>query len=442
MMPAWPVTATEARVVDRRILKGAVRTGVTIALLVALIGIIVPAGLGWDFANFYDTGRRAAAGQVGDIYNPESPIGGAAPQGRMTFWGAPVSAWFYAPLAPLRPATALLLFKLAGTLAYAAALLLLFRHLAGAGGFGAEERRWFAAATIVLILLYQPFWTMYRVGGQTTPFVFLLLVAGLLSYERERFLAASACLLLAVLIKPAMLFVPAFLALVGGRRFFLTLTGVFVAGGLVSIALAGWPVHREFIEMARRGSSKPSPWFFNSSIYILADLVRPIEHSAPLRGAPGGRLAAQLGAAMKLAVLGVFVVLAVRFHRHRLIAPPRRRGEFMLALSFCLLVSQVVWEHYLALLFIPLLWLVSLGHRLPRGAVRWLGAVVLFSVLQNLVLIEFFREHVTISSHPVLLLVSLVKCAPLLLYLGWLLRYHRPLFAGVGLPGAGPVPAG
>jgi hypothetical protein len=44
--------------------------------LVAITGILVPAGLGWDFANFYDTGRRAAAGQLMNIYDPTTTIAG------------------------------------------------------------------------------------------------------------------------------------------------------------------------------------------------------------------------------------------------------------------------------------------------------------------------------------------------------------------------------
>jgi hypothetical protein len=40
-------------------------------LLLALgcvIAILTPAGIGWDFANFYDTGRRVAAGEIHNIY--------------------------------------------------------------------------------------------------------------------------------------------------------------------------------------------------------------------------------------------------------------------------------------------------------------------------------------------------------------------------------------
>ena len=50
------------------------------------VGIIIPAGLGWDFAVFYDAGRRALHGQFRDLYDPFSAIAGKRPQGEMRFW--------------------------------------------------------------------------------------------------------------------------------------------------------------------------------------------------------------------------------------------------------------------------------------------------------------------------------------------------------------------
>src|SRR5687767_13195777 len=83
-----------------------------------LVGIAVPAGLGWDFANFYDAGRRIAAGQVVDLYSPASPIAGQPPQGSTGFFGAPLSAVLYLPLAPFPARTALVLFKIQNALAF------------------------------------------------------------------------------------------------------------------------------------------------------------------------------------------------------------------------------------------------------------------------------------------------------------------------------------
>ncbi len=67
-----------------------------------LVGIAIPAGHGWDFANFYDAGRRVASGQIEDLYMPGSPIEAAPPQGGMAFWGTPISAALYVPMAWFR----------------------------------------------------------------------------------------------------------------------------------------------------------------------------------------------------------------------------------------------------------------------------------------------------------------------------------------------------
>ena len=396
--------------------------------LVAITGILVPAGLGWDFANFYDTGRRAAAGQLVDIYNPTTTIAGQAPQGGMAFWGAPISAWFYAPLSMFSPEVALILFKLSGTLAYAIGLILLYRHLRGTVSDSPTDQARFAGVFSLAALVYQPFWTMYRVGGQTTPFVFLFLLLALFAHQRNQAIPTALALLAAVLMKPAFLIAPALLVLLSDRRLFLAIAGVFGAAGLLSVALIGWPLHREFIDILLRGSQRPSPWFFNSSLYILADAFRPIQGSAPVAGT-GGPLPDLLRTGLKVLVLGVFIWLALRSRRQEWTPPQRRHFNFLLATSFCLLLSQVVWEHYLATLFLPLACLIAAGPALTRPARRLLAAIFVAALFQNLILVMFFRSHVAIESNGALLVVSLVKSGTLLLYLIWLVRYRDLLFA-------------
>ena len=95
-------------------------------LLGSGIGTWVPAGSGWDFANFYDAGRRFAAGEIENLYAPESPIRGEPPQGHMAYWSPPLSAAFLVPLSGLSGETALILFKLQNTLALFATFALLY----------------------------------------------------------------------------------------------------------------------------------------------------------------------------------------------------------------------------------------------------------------------------------------------------------------------------
>jgi Glycosyltransferase family 87 len=390
-----------------------VRMLLLVMFVAAVVGILVPAGLGWDFANFYDTGRRAAAGQLRDIYDTNSLIAGRAPQGTMAFWATPVSAWLYAPLAWFPPRTALIVFKLAGTVSFAAGLVLLYRLVRRCA-----DSEWLAPLFCLAVLVYQPFWTIYRVGGQTTPFVFLLLTGGLLLYLRERYVACACCLLLAVLIKPTFLVVAGVLALVSGRRFLLSLGSVFVSAGLLSLALFGWPIHRQFLDILLRGAGHSSPWMFNSSLFIVADAFRPIVNSVPVTS-EGGSVPILLGLALRAAVVASGAALFWRSFRDPLSPDQRRLVRFLLSLTFCLLVSNVVWEHYLSILFIPIAFLLAAAPRLDRKAQWHLGAVLALAIFQNLILVLYVRDHVHLNSTPALLAVSLIKAGPLLLALGF-----------------------
>lgn len=406
------------------------------ALFLAVAAILVPAGHGWDFANFYDTGRRALSGQLADIYDPNSLISGQVPQGRMAFWGAPISAWFYAPLGLLPPGIALVVLKLVGTMAYAAGLVLLFKEFRSAAERNGAEAGWFLVAFTGLVILFQPFWTVYRVGGQTTPIVFLLLVLGLRAYLRQRMLAVATTMLFITLTKPAFVFIPAFLLLFSGRRYALALAGVFAATGLLSVALFGWDLHREFIDILLRGSGKPSPWPFNSALYIIADAFRPIANQVPVARA-GGWFPDALRIGLKLTVLATFVRLLAGSRNQPWSQTQRRMFYFLSAIAFCLLISQVVWEHYLAVLFIPLIFLAAGYRRLERPVRLHLGAIFALSMLQNLVLVLLFRDHVPVTTTPVLLLVSVVKAGPLLglLLFFW---FHQAAFFRL----IGTVPVG
>jgi hypothetical protein len=404
------------------------RVALGLLTLGVLVGIAVPAGIDWDFANFYDTGRRIWAGQLGSIYDPSTLIAGQAPQGGMAFWGAPASAYVYAPLAWLPPAAALIAFKIVASTALVTALLLLFRETASELLEGSEARADYAALFAVLALVFQPFWTIYRVGGQTTPVVFLLIVVGFLAYQKDRRWTAAFALAIASFLKPAFLLVPAILALLGGRRTFLTIAGSFAVLGLLSVAFLGWPIHREFIEVLARGSEKPARWYFNSALSILADPFRPAE------GAPAAGGVYHL-VARGIRLLGLGVLLWVAFARRQMSWSDggRRRVDYLLAAGFALLLSQVVWEHYLTVLFLPLILLVPRRAELPEGARRLLWGSFALCLLQNLILVLWARDHVpALRVLPGMALAVLLKSGPLLLLLLLLLRYHLDIFRVVG----------
>ncbi len=413
----------------------------TLLLAGVVVGIVVPAGPGWDFANFYDTGARVAAGQLRDIYDPSTLIRGRSPQGAMAFWGTPLSALFYTPMAWLAPGTALVLFKIQNTLASFAALLLLYTHNRRFAGDSPEAQSRFAALFAFLALIYQPFWTVYRVGGQTTPTVVLLLTVGLLTHTAGKRLWTVLCLVAAVLVKPAFLPILGILVLVSGVRFLLVAALVGSGVALASVAFLGWPIHQEFLAVLARGATRSFPWFYNSSLYVWLDALAVIVPEAPGGGLPPLVRAAVIAA--KLLVLLLAVLIFVRSRTQPWAPAARRHFDFLMAVSFCLLLSQTVWEHYLAALFLPLAYLVAVRHRLGRSASALIWAVFAFAVWQNLILVNMLRDSFRWESFAGVLAGGLLKSGPLLLFLILLVRYREAVGATYALPvwGTSAVPA-
>jgi hypothetical protein len=217
---------------------------ILLILIGSIIGILVPAGLGWDFANFYDAGRRTAAGQINDLYEPQSLIRGEQPQGHMAFWGAPLSSFMYVPLSWFSPESALTIFKIQNTIVYFTTFLVLFifnRKFVVGNSYIKQWR--FTAVFVFLCLIYQPFWTVYRVGGQTTPTVLLLFSLALVAHTKARFILSSLLLVIAVMIKPAFITALVFLICVSGLRFFASTVAFLLLTGLTSIVVMGWSIN-------------------------------------------------------------------------------------------------------------------------------------------------------------------------------------------------------
>jgi Glycosyltransferase family 87 len=405
------------------------------ALLVVLIvigtslGTILPAGLGWDFANFYDAGRRAAAGRFVDLYDPASPIAGEAPQGALRFYGTPLSALFYAPLSHFSPLAASRILKVQNTLAYLASFLLLYVHFARLAGSSPATRWKFAALFAFLVLLYQPFWSVYRLGGQTTPTVFLLLSMALISHTEGREVVTAALLVLAVLIKPAFIILLGFLVLVSGARFLAATAACLALASAASFALLGSDVHGKFFSLVLQGTTLRKPWLYNSSLFVpLHDLAL----SAGVAPAAFGR--AEIAAAI-LAVKGLVLVTFVTLmlqSRHRPWAPQARRHfGFLMAVLFFLLTSEVVWEHYLSVLFLPIGYVWAVRRHFRRSAIWMMVAIAVLALGQSMVVVELVRSCLTGGY---VVLASLAKSAPLWLMLAFLWRHSAELMESYEAP--------
>lgn len=377
------------------------------------VAVAVPAGLGWDFANFYDAGRRAAAGQIAELYQPDSPIRGQPPQGKLAFWSAPLSAWLYVPLAALEPETALITFKLQNVLAYAAAFFLLYLLHSPFAGPGVVGRWRFTALFAFLCLIYQPFWAVFRLGGQTTPTVLLLLVLALAAHMGGRVALSSLLVVIAVLIKPALITLLALLILLAGWRF-LGWTALY--GGIaavLSLATAPWALHLAFMSKMLSGAGRTFPWPWNSSLAIL---VGPL---------PAGWPQVTASLLLKAMVFVTFLHLIVRSRAHTWPPPARRHFHLLLAVLFFLLISATVWEHYLALLFLFLSYVVAQARAFPRPALFLVVAIFLLALGQNLIVVDALRHRFDFTSPIATAVVSLVKSGPLLLTLIFLWHHGR-----------------
>lgn len=389
-----------------------------------LVGTVVPAGLGWDFANFYDTGRRVAVWQIADLYESESLIAGEPPQGKLSFWGAPISALLYAPLSLFSPDRALLVFKVQNAAACLIALWLLFRNYRWFFSGNEIPDPWrFAALFTGAVLLYQPFWAIYRIGGQTTPTVFLLFTIALFCHSKERFRLSAVCIALAVLIKPAFVFVLFPLCLVSGWKFVREAVAVFAAFAVASLLILGWDVHVKFLVLMSQGMTKAYPWLYNSSLFVTGENLKLLA-DPPI----GGRIVGASVIALKVLFVFLFGVMFRMSRSENWTTAARRQFDILMSVTFCLMISQTVWEHYLALLFLPLAYLLAISLTLSTGARFLLASIFAASVGQNTVLISFVNAHLSFDTVPELIAVGLLKSSPLWLMLMFLLIYRREFF--------------
>lgn len=383
------------------------------------VAIAVPAGFGWDFANFYDAGHKVLSWQIADLYDPSTLVGGGAPQGAMAFWGTPLSALLYAPMALLEPKAALVAFKIQGTIACFLALWLLYRWNREFAD-QTESGQWrFAATFALLVLVFQPFWSVYRVGGQTTPVLFLLATLAMLAHLRNRPWLASGCLVLAVAIKPAFAVALAALMILGGWPTIVASTVLGAGLALTSIAVMGWPIHLKFLDVMRTGLGASYPWQYNSSLYVIADNLEDAAAGASLQMID----AVVIG--LKLIVLVLFGWLAWRSRDERLQPVARRHVGFLLALTFFLCITQTVWEHYLAVLFPLLVYVVASARHFSRGATMVIVSVFALCLVQNITFTRLLSDRLGELTPVALVVLGLIKSAPLFLTVVFLIRYRE-----------------
>lgn len=407
--------------------------------MLALVGILIvwglarPWGITLDFANFYDAGQKARVGQFADLYNPTAEIAGQPPLGNMSFFSAPATSYLYVPLALLSPHAALFAFKVADTVALIAGLVLLYRLVAPLAGPSGRAQGMFFALFCTAVALFQPFWTIYRTGGQTTPFVFLLLVAGLAAYTRGGLVAAAACYAAAVLIKPVLAPGAILLFFLSPAPFRWTALALGLSAAALSVAGFGLELHQAFVRTVLNESSgllhpsmNSNPFAFIEPLFVPA--------SDYFTGARLPALPRLIGTVLRLAAIGLLVAEALALRKAGLSAPARRSATYNLSLLLSLVASPVVWAHYLSLVFPLLAAAIALERHLPRAATVVLAATVGLALFQHRIFMLQFERIVGFDSVGANLAVGLIKGVPLLLLLALVLIWRRPLLAALRDP--------
>ena len=390
-------------------------------------GIIVPAGINWDFGNFYDAGRRILADRAHELYEPRSPIDGQPPQATTGFWGTPLTAYLYVPFALFPPPWALVLFKGQTAVFSVAALILLFRHNRRFLDQSAVATSVFAAAVGIVSVAYQPLWTAFRTGGQTTPFVLFLLVLALMAITQGRPFASACCFGFAVMVKPAFVTALIFFAVLAGTPFLTSLVVVFGTTGVMSIALFGWNVHAQFLRLMLEGLGRSVPWFYNSGLYVVFENLRSL--SAP-GSWPRTHEWILDGLQLFLKCLVVFTFGMIILRSRGRPWPPfvRQHFNFLMAISFFVLIGHIVYEAYLAVLLIVLVFFLATFRFFNREAKLMIGAICALSFWQNIIWIDLLRRFLRFESVPELVGIGLFKSAPVILLLVLLLRHHGAIF--------------
>ena len=96
----------------------------------------------------------------------------------------------------------------------------------------------------------------------------------------------------------------------------------------------------------------------------------------------------------------------------------------MLALGFFLLFAQTAWEHYLAVLFLPVAYWLACWDEAPLGVRRAVSALVVLSLAQNLVFTLTLARLIEGRGLALLLAALALKIAPVACSV-WLLVRHR-----------------
>ncbi|PWE32942.1 hypothetical protein DDZ14_07575 [Maritimibacter sp. 55A14] len=361
--------------------------------MMAILGATIYAildhrGLGLDFANFYDAGRKAWHGELNTLYDPMASIDGQPPFGNMLFFSAPVSSYLFAPFGILEPIPAALSFMTLGAVCMFCGLGLLYYRNRPPHWETPYKKAEFFALFFAAAMMFQPFWTVFQVGGQTTPAVFLMFVLALIAFERDRFGLTALLYTAIVLIKPVFAPGACLLFLFAPWPFRFWSLAIGLTAICFSVLVAGWQVNLDFLNLMREraGAILGIP-YFNSHMFAWIEpmAITPSEYN--VGALPSERLQL-VSLLLRFAIVGWIVALMWRLSRIEA-APHAQRGmAILLSVLAALAFSPVVWSHYLMIFFIPLAHFLARHDRFPRTVVALVALAILAAPLQNFLILK------------------------------------------------------
>lgn len=431
---------------------------ILVACMLAIrLGVSVwsTAGIGWDFPNYHHTARIVTGGDLHNLYRlPQSrldrfhaligepqesrmpavdPAGDPfVPSGRLGFIGFPISAYVFAPLGWLEPRWAVLLFKAAGAICFVISLSLLYRMFRVAAEPALAEAT--PAVYLLICLLYSPFWFVFATGGQATPINFLLFVLFWRALVGGHITSAAMWLAMGILIKPFFALTLPILAIGGEWRTTLRVAAWLLLGVGASVVFLGWPLHAEWLNILRDASGGiAEPWWNNSSIFGAIYTVWSVLMRGELAPAGEMRGPALMGVGLlKLLIVGLFASICWKVARATLPPDGKRECVAALAILFPLCFSNIVWPHYLAFLFVPLVLALFRTTPLPSPVALTLWAILVSTLavesrfVQRFVL--SFLDQVPIGQA---IVAGGFGACTMLLTLGLLVASRRQIFSAL-----------
>lgn len=385
-------------------------------LVILAHGIFAPRGLYLDFANFFDAGQKVAAGELVNLYDEFAQIGGNAPYGNMRFFGTPISAYAYAPLAAFPPNLAAIIFKVFSTICILSGLFIFYRRLTV--NVTEEERSSFFWLFCAAAFLFHPFWTVMQVGGQSSAAAFLGLVVGLHAYEKGNDWTAALALSIVIGLKPLFVAVAILLFLLSTGRFRIAIVVCGIIGLVLSLAAMGWPLHEQFLHTALSEGGQ-APERTNSHILAwLGPLLYSDENANTFS-------TVRMAASAALVFLLMAITIVARNMRQNDAAA--RYFTFLMCTLAALAISPTVWGHYLMFLFVPIALVISAWARLPKGVVLLVALAILVAPFQNLLVFNQFWKLPIASEGWFALSMAAIRSLPMLFTTLAILIYARSI---------------